>query len=301
MKKAHAITTVVFFFLVAGGTVFLLKKPAIAPSPTVEVASPTPEPIPVVPVKDIGYHSIVLGETKVGAELTSIVGAEHMPAVLSLNRVDIKHLKAKQEIVVPDSFDDPFAPSSFPRSLSGLAAVPKMMFVSQTIQEFALYENGTLIRFGAVSTGKKSTQTPSKLYYANWKGKSVISTVDDSWIMPWYFNLDNFEGVSMHQFDLPGYPASHACIRMSEDDAKFIFDWADQWILSKDEKILASGTPVLIFGEYDYDATAPWKALVENPHSMTISEQSLSKEIEPYLEAIQEKQQERNSAVAPKL
>jgi len=37
--------------------------------------------------------------------------------------------------------------------------------------------------------------------------------------------------VSFHKFDLPGYPASHGCVRLPEEDAKWIYDWADHWTL----------------------------------------------------------------------
>ncbi len=203
-------------------------------------------------------------------------------------------------IVVPDNFDDPFSLSSFPKEIPDLASIPKMMLVSQKIQEFALYEHGSLIRFGAVSTGKKSTPSPSRLYYTNWKGKSVTSSIDDEWIMPWYFNLDNMEGISMHQFDLPGYAASHSCVRMSEDNAKFIYDWADQWILSLDDTVIASGTPVLLFDEYVYGKPGPWKKLPEDSHVMTLSVDYLEQKITPNLDDIQKKQTERDAVIAEK-
>jgi hypothetical protein len=306
MKSNHRHTAAfVLGIVVLGGIVFASKKGVFAPSPSspsTEKPSTPVEPVAApepTPIKEMTYHSIILGTSKIGGQLVEAVGQDHLAQVLSLNRVDIKHLQNGQLIVIPDSYDEPLALSSFPQSIPELATVPKMMFVSQKIQEFALYEHGALIRFGGVSTGKKTTQTPSQLYYTNWKGKSVTSTVDDAWIMPWYFNLDNLEGVSMHQFDLPGYPASHACIRMSEDDAKFIFNWADQWILSKDEKLLASGTPVLIFDTYAYGKTAPWKKLVEDPHATTISLPELEKELQPHIEDIQKKQQERALIVTP--
>jgi lipoprotein-anchoring transpeptidase ErfK/SrfK len=163
--------------------------------------------------------------------------------VLALNRLDEQHMDKGKTVVIPDSFDDQEAFESFPLTIPALKEVPKIMLVSQRLQAFALYENGDRIRSGPVSTGKKSTPSPSKLYFTNWKGKLVTSSIDDEWIMPWYFNLDNKLGVSMHQYDLPGYPASHACIRMYEWDAKFIYDWADQWKVSDDgESVLAHGT-----------------------------------------------------------
>ncbi len=256
------------------------------------VKYPVPEILPFTPrehkaVVPITYSSITLVTDKPGKEVTDAVGPENLDTVLSLNRIDQKHFQKGQTIVYPSRYDDPFSLSSFPRNVPELVQVPKIILVDQRVQEFAVYENGSLIRFGAVSTGKKSTQTPSMLYHTNWKGRLVTSTVDDEWIMPWYFNLANFDGVSMHQYDLPGYPASHSCVRLSEKDAMWMYDWADQWVLSKDKNtIIKNGTPVLIFGSYDYNATAPWKKLPKDPYAMTLSPQDISEALAPYLPEI---------------
>jgi hypothetical protein len=161
------------------------------------------------------------------------------------------------------------------------------------------YENGILVRFGGVSTGKESTQTSSKLFFTNWKGKLVVSSIDDGWLLPWAFNLDNFAGVSMHQYELPGYPASHSCVRMSEEDAKWVYEWADQWILSPKEKLLASGTPVLVFGKYHYAEKAPWKRLPEDNKAINIPLEDIQKEIAPHTEEIKQKLEQRNTILNP--
>ena len=79
---------------------------------------------------------------------------------------------------------------------------------------------------------------------------------------PWYFNISNKGGVAMHQYFLPGYPASHSCIRMYEEDAKWIFDWAQQWEISEDgATVIKNGTPVLLFGTYNFEEPSAWKIL----------------------------------------
>jgi hypothetical protein len=293
MNSLRATVFVLIIVLILGGVFIYSKKIKL------NTSSPIPPPASVVPPpaggtvlppppepskEDSGYHSITLGAENVSAQFVEAVGKNHLAEVLSLNRLDMKHLQKNQLIIIPDSYDDLFALSSFPRVVPDLVNVPKIVLVSQKIQEFAVYENGNLIRFGAVSTGKKSTPSPSKLYHTNWKGKLVTSTVDDEWIMPWYFNLDNFDGVSMHQYDLPGYPASHSCVRLSEEDAKWFYGWADQWTLSGDKKtVLANGTPVLLFDEYDYNKIAPWKKLPEDKYAMRLTVEDISKVLEPEL------------------
>jgi lipoprotein-anchoring transpeptidase ErfK/SrfK len=43
--------------------------------------------------------------------------------------------------------------------------------------------------------------------------------------MKWFLRLTG-EGVGMHIGILPGYPASHGCIRESVDGAKLLYDYA---------------------------------------------------------------------------
>ncbi len=299
MKKTPAIILTTVVCLVIAGILIYSKNKAVVPVPEPTIPEPVaPEPLKPIPKPDSSYHSITLGETKVGAQLVEAVGQEHLSAVLSLNRVDIRHLQAGQEIVIPDVWsDDPLALSSFPKVIPELASVPKMMFIAQREQEFGAYEYGVLVRSGGISTGKKSTPTANKLYYANWKGKEVISTSNDEWILKWNVNIANRDGIGIHEYELPGYPASHSCIRFSADDAMWFYEWVENWILSPEEKLLAQGTPVLVFGDYAFGQTAPWKKLPEDKNALNISLESLQERIAPLLEDIKAKQDQRSSVI----
>ncbi len=289
MKHSRLIILIVFL-IVASAVGWAIWSPSQTTAPATSIIPP-PEDVPFsLPTKadtgQVSYRALTLTTDKPGKEIADSVGMANMQAVFLINRVDAGHLSKGAVMSIPDSFDDPTAFSSFPATISDLAAVPKIMLVSQRVQAFGIYEHGELIRFGPVSTGKKTTPTPSRLYFTNWKGKLVTSTVDNEWIMPWYFNLDNKEGISMHQLELPGYPASHACIRLTEDDAKFIYDWADQWKLSADDVVIAHGTPVLVFGTYAYGVAAPWKNLPSDLMAVTITADELTKALEPHLAEI---------------
>jgi len=100
-------------------------------------------------------------------------------------------------------------------------------------------------------------------------------------------------GVGFHQYELPGYPASHSCLRLQEKDAKFLYDWADEWVLVNDNKVKFKGTPVLIFGSYDFDVPKPWYPLVSNPKALDLSEASIEKEVQPFLSKILSEQEKR--------
>jgi len=102
-----------------------------------------------------------------------------------------------------------------------------------------------------MSTGRKETPTPIGLFHLTWKAKQRRSTDNEQWLLRWYFNFVNARGVSFHQFDLPGYPASHACVRLLERDAEWLYGWGDQWTLDADgRRVAASGSTVLIVGRF---------------------------------------------------
>lgn len=203
--------------------------------------------------------------------------AVQLRIIAATNRIDVKRIRVKSNLIVPDTLLADFMQySPFPETLNVTNHVPKFILINKRIQLFAAYDHGKLAQFGPISTGKKSTPTPSGLYYTNFKSKLKTSTVSGEWKMPWYFNISNFEGIGMHQYALPGYPASHSCIRMYEENAKWIYNWAAQWKLSEDgNTILQKGTPVLVFGVYDFDGVAAWKQLAENPKAIDLTKEEI--------------------------
>ena len=223
--------------------------------------------------------------------------------ILALNRLDERFIRKPDSIVVPDTIiNDKLLYSPFPRHLALLDSVKKILLVDQRIQAFAAYEFGNLVNWGPTSTGKKSTPTPNGLFHTNWKSKKTISTDDSTWILKWYFNLENFRGISLHQFDMPGYPASHACVRLLEEDAFWIYNWAEQWILTKDEEfVIAYGTPVIIYGDYDYKGIKPWLLIITEPEKALVSEDELNEIINDHILTILTRQEERERILNPQM
>ena len=118
------------------------------------------------------------------------------------------------------------------------------------------------MRWGPVSTGRRTDPTPSGLFYLNWRKQSHISTIDPEWLMNWAFNFDNRSGLAFHEQALPGRPDSHGCVRLLQDDARWLFEWGDPWTLDPGgTRVLKLGTPVLVIGEYNFEATPPWRSL----------------------------------------
>lgn len=254
-------------------------------------------------VASFHYHFISLHNKNkairdsAGAMLKALTPGERN-IILRLNRVDAATYKRLDTIVIPDRIDTNWmAYCIFPTELPILKDVRKMLFFAYYQEAFAAYENGKLVRYGPTNMGKKASPTPTGLFSCNWKAVETVSTVNDEWILKWNFNVWNKGGVGFHQYQLPGYPASHSCIRLLEDDAKFLFTWADQWIV-KNGLLAAQGTPVLIFGHYPFGHHKPWWGLVENPNALNISADSMTAVVQPHLEKILARQKQRDELLA---
>jgi lipoprotein-anchoring transpeptidase ErfK/SrfK len=217
---------------------------------------------------------------------------EEQYTILALNRLDTKNKWRADTLAIPDKIDSTLMSySPFPNNLEILKDVHKIVLFSYPIQAYALYANGNLVKWGPTSMGKKDAQTERGLTFANWKKELAISTVDKNWKLPYNFNIHNNLGIGWHQYDLPGYPASHSCLRLLLEDAKYLYKWADQWTLTKGgASIKANGTPVIVFGDYKWGGKKPWKNLIQNPKSNDISVEELNNLIKPDLSKIIEEQ-----------
>ena len=256
----------------------------------------TPKPV-------IKYTSMIFPAKKKDSAMAVFdkqFSEEERYTILALNRLDSKNKWRADTLAIPYKIDHSLMLySPFPAQLDVLKEVKKMVLFSYPIQAYALYENGKLIKWGPTSMGKKAAQTKRGLMFANWKKELAISTVNRSWKLPYNFNIHNTLGIGWHQYDLPGYPASHSCLRLLMNDAKFMYKWADQWILNKGgATVKANGTPVIVFGDYKWGGKKPWKNLILDPKSNDISVEELNSIINPNLEKILEEQRKREEVVA---
>lgn len=226
---------------------------------------------------------------------------KQLQTIVALNRVDKNTFVNVDTLLIPDQFDDDFlAYSPFPYTLNNAKEMDKLAIFSYEIQAYGLYENGELIKWGPSSMGSKQNKTPEGLYFCNWKGEETVSTFDDEWILRWNFNLDNEKGIAWHQYSLPGYPASHSCLRLLEEDAKWMYDWADEWILADEQTIKAKGTPVIVYGAFDFDGRKPWLNLAKDSHANDITKDALDKIVANYQAEIMKEQQNRKQVVSNK-
>ena len=97
-----------------------------------------------------------------------------------------------------------------------------MAIVSIKDQRVSLYDaNGGALR-ARVSTGRTDYETPVGIYSVLEKQKEHYSNVYDDASMPFMQRI-TWSGLALHGGVLPGYPASHGCVRMPNDFAEQIF------------------------------------------------------------------------------
>jgi hypothetical protein len=179
-----------------------------------------------------------------------------------LNRADEAHLKRLLPLVVPLSWETgDTSHSVLPRRYAPAAAASKFLVVHLPGQMFGAYESGALVRWGPISSGRRSRATPSGSFTLNWRSMGRSSTVNPAWFMQWYFNFDSRDGLALHAYTLPGYPASHGCIRLLERDAQWLFEWGEAWLVDARAGVVAPGTPVFVVGAYEFEAPPPWRSL----------------------------------------
>ena len=189
-------------------------------------------------------------------------------AFLTLNRKETRYMRIGDTVIVPDTaFYDMKYFSVFPQYFHKAKNIKKLLIVSNPQQAYACYENGFLVRFAACNTGKERTPTYPGRYALVWRDRLRKSSLDSTWILPFTYNFHKHAGNAFHQFAMPGFAASHSCVRQFLSDAEWLYNWGNGVRLDSNRKQLPfSGTPVIILGMPDYDRKkgGPWFDLQSN-------------------------------------
>ena len=111
------------------------------------------------------------------------------------------HTAKSAESVKPES----------PKQPSG----PLMLAVSIANQRVTVYDNGTPIATSPISSGMAGHSTPMGVFSVIQKQRWHRSNLYSNAPMP-YMQRITWSGVALHAGVLPGYPASHGCIRLPE-------------------------------------------------------------------------------------
>jgi len=99
---------------------------------------------------------------------------------------------------------------------------PILLVVNLTAQRAVLFRNGVPIGATTVSTGRPGYRTPTGVFTILQKHVEHYSTTYDNAPMPYMQRL-TWRGVALHAGQLPGYPASHGCIRLPKGFAELLY------------------------------------------------------------------------------
>ena len=201
------------------------------------------------------------------------LGRQRAELVQMINRRIMQTFTVGDTIIMPNLFGLDFrAYSPFPRYYNAGREFDKLFIMDKTIQAFAAYEYGELMRWGIINTGNPDeTPTPYGRFNFNWQAEMRISSEsppDEDWEMHWVMNFHARDGMHVHQYEMPtGGPMSHGCVRLVDADAKWVYHWADTWtttssskgIASVGAKILKQGTTVLVIGEEPREKPQPFQ------------------------------------------
>ena len=95
---------------------------------------------------------------------------------------------------------------------------PLQIIISIADQQLSLYDNGALIARSSVSTGVQGHPTPVGVFGVISKERWHRSNIYSGAPMP-YMQRITWSGIALHAGVVPGHPASHGCIRLTNDFA----------------------------------------------------------------------------------
>ncbi|MEA3275242.1 MAG: L,D-transpeptidase [Pseudomonadota bacterium] len=94
-------------------------------------------------------------------------------------------------------------------------------------QAFEYIEDGHIVSRGLISAGRKEHPTPRGSFSVLSKQKNKVSskyTNAFGMLTPMPYSMQFYGHYFVHEGWLPGHPASHGCVRVRYEDAKFLFE-----------------------------------------------------------------------------
>jgi len=145
-------------------------------------------------------------------------------------------------------------------------AGPVVIVVDLPEQVLYVYRNGVRIGRSSISSGKARHHTPTGVFTILQKNIKHTSTIFKNASMPYMERL-TWGGVAIHAGNLPGYPASHGCVRMPLDFAQKLYtvtsDGTTVVITDGKSATGSTSTPGLLFATKPDAASTPggivWK------------------------------------------
>ena len=99
---------------------------------------------------------------------------------------------------------------------------PALVIVNLETQKLVIFRNGVPIGASTVSSGSRGHETPTGVFTILQKRKEHYSSTYNNAPMPNMQRLTQ-RGIALHAGKLPGYPASHGCIRLPYKVSELLF------------------------------------------------------------------------------
>jgi lipoprotein-anchoring transpeptidase ErfK/SrfK len=137
---------------------------------------------------------------------------------------------------------------------------PLRMVVVLDIQRLYVFDGDKLVGFSTISSGKTGKETPSGIFKILQKKIYHESNIYANAPMPFMQRL-TWDGIAIHAGHLPGYPASHGCIRLPKRFAEALYGVTQMdgevVILESLSKPLARPKPATVEPAANPPATVP--------------------------------------------
>ena len=173
-----------------------------------------------------------------------------------------------------------FKPGDYVWRPEASPAGPVVIVVSLADQVVFIYRNGVRIGRSTISTGKPGHHTPTGVFTILQKNVKHTSSIFKRASMPYMERL-TWKGVAMHAGDLPGYPASHGCVRLPLEFAQKLYPVTSNGttviITDRNSTLGSTAAPGLLFagraGKVAPSAGSVWQPerAVAGPLSIVVS------------------------------
>jgi len=147
--------------------------------------------------------------------------------VLRFNRIDRRHLMPGISIKVPRNLEDIADYSPLPGTYPRAATEKQFILVNLSEQFLGAYEHGEMVFSFPIASGNREHRTPTgdfRIAAFNRRHQSSLYQIEKTQIpYPMHYGLRFFvnrHGVDfwLHGRDLPGFPASHGCVGLYDEE-----------------------------------------------------------------------------------
>lgn len=134
---------------------------------------------------------------------------------------------ATADSTAPAGTADALEPGEYEWNPEVSASGPLVIVVSLPEQMAHVYRGGVRIARSTISSGKPGHETPTGVFPILQKRREHYSNLYDNAPMPFMQRL-TWDGIALHGGRIPGYPASHGCVRLPHAFAEKLFELTDR-------------------------------------------------------------------------